>query len=88
MTNIIEIKNLYKSFGEIVAVNDLSINVKKGQLYAFLGLNGAGKSTTISIMCGHQSKDSGKIFIDGVDLDKDLDKVKSEIGVVFQFSAL
>ena len=88
MTNIIEIKNLYKSFGEIVAVNNLSINVKKGQLYAFLGLNGAGKSTTISIMCGHQSKDSGKIFIDGVDLDKDLDKVKSKIGVVFQFSAL
>lgn len=88
MTNIIQIKNLYKRFGEIVAVNNLSINVKKGQLYAFLGLNGAGKSTTISIMCGHQLKDSGKIFINGVDLDKNLDKVKSEIGVVFQFSAL
>lgn len=88
MDNIIEIKDLHKSFGDVHAVNGLSISVKKGQLYAFLGLNGAGKSTTISIMCGHETKDSGKIFIDGIDLDKDLDKVKSELGVVFQFSVL
>ena len=88
MSNIIEIKNLHKSFGEVHAVNDLSISVKKGQLFAFLGLNGAGKSTTISIMCGHETKDSGKIFIDGIDLDNDLDKVKSKIGVVFQVSVL
>lgn len=88
MDKIIEIKNLHKSFGDIHAVNGLSISVKRGQLFAFLGLNGAGKSTTISIMCGHETKDSGKIFIDGIDLDENLDKVKSEIGVVFQFSAL
>lgn len=88
MDNIIEINNLHKSFGDVHAVNGLSISVKRGQLFAFLGLNGAGKSTTISIMCGHETKDDGKIFIDGIDLDKDLDKVKSEIGVVFQFSAL
>ena len=88
MNNIIEIKNLNKSFGNIKAVDDLNIKVKKGQLYAFLGLNGAGKSTTISIMCGHLEKDSGKVFIDGLDLDKDLDKVKAKLGVVFQFSAL
>lgn len=88
MENIIEIRDLHKSFGEIHAVNGLGINVKKGQLYAFLGLNGAGKSTTISIMCGHESKDSGQIFIDGINLDKNLDKIKSKIGVVFQFSAM
>lgn len=88
MDDIIQIKNLHKSFGDIHAVNDLSINVKRGQLFAFLGLNGAGKSTTISIMCGHQTKDSGEVFIDGKNLDKNLDEVKSEIGVVFQFSAL
>ena len=88
MNNIIEIKNLNKNFGNIKAVDDLKIKVKKGQLYAFLGLNGAGKSTTISIMCGHLEKDSGKVFIDGLDLDKDLDKVKAKLGVVFQFSAL
>lgn len=88
MENIIEIKNLHKSFGNVHAVNGLNIEVKRGQLYAFLGLNGAGKSTTISIMCGHETKDKGEIFIDGFDLDKNLDKVKSEIGVVFQFSSL
>lgn len=86
--NMIEIKDLHKSFKDVHAVNGLSINVKKGQLFAFLGLNGAGKSTTISIMCGHEVKDSGKVFIDGIDLDENLDKVKSEMGVVFQFSAL
>lgn len=88
MDNVIEIKNLYKSFGEVKAVNDLSIKVKKGQLYAFLGLNGAGKSTTISIMCGQLEKDKGEVYIDGLDLDKELDKVKSKLGVVFQFSVL
>lgn len=88
MENIIEIKNLHKSFGQIHAVNGLNINVKKGQLFAFLGLNGAGKSTTISIMCGHETKDSGEIYIDNINLDENLDKIKSKIGVVFQFSAL
>lgn len=88
MDNIIEIKDLHKSFGDVHAVNGLSITVERGQLFAFLGLNGAGKSTTISIMCGHETKDHGKIYIDGFDLDENLDKVKSEIGVVFQFSVL
>ena len=59
MENIIEIKNLNKSFGDVHAVNDLSFHVKKGELFAFLGVNGAGKSTTISIMCGSLKKDSG-----------------------------
>lgn len=88
MDNIIEIKNLHKSFGEIKAVDNLSIKVKTGQLYAFLGLNGAGKSTTISIMCGHLEKDKGEVYIDGLDLNKDLDTIKSKLGVVFQFSVL
>lgn len=88
MENIIEIKNLNKSFNEVKAVQNLSIKVKKGQLYAFLGLNGAGKSTTISIMCGHLKKDSGKVFINGEDLDENLDKIKNTLGVVFQFSCL
>ena len=52
MENIIEIKNLNKSFGEVHAVNDLSFNVKKGELFAFLGVNGAGKSTTFKLLCG------------------------------------
>lgn len=58
LENVIEIKNLHKSFGEVKAVNDLSFSVKKGELFAFLGENGAGKSTTISIICGQLQKDS------------------------------
>ena len=65
MQNIIEINNLDKSFQDVHAVNDLSLRVKEGELFAFLGVNGAGKSTTISIMCGMLSIDGGKIFIDG-----------------------
>lgn len=86
--NIIEISNLHKSFGDIKAVNDLSFNVKKGELFAFLGVNGAGKSTTINIMCGQLSKDSGKIIIDGKNIDKDLYEIKNKLGVVFQGSVL
>lgn len=86
--NVIEIKNLHKTFGEIKAVNDLSFNVKKGELFAFLGVNGAGKSTTINIMCGQLSKNEGSIFINSKDLDKEVDSIKSDLGVVFQSSLL
>lgn len=88
MRKIIEIKNLNKSFGEVKAVRDLSFHVKEGELFAFLGINGAGKSTTINIMCGQLPKDSGSVTISGVDLDQDTDSIKREIGVVFQSSAL
>lgn len=88
MNNIIQIDNLSKSFGDVKAVQDLSFRVKKGELFAFLGINGAGKSTTINIMCGQLSKDSGSIVIDGHDLDKNMYLIKSELGVVFQNSVL
>lgn len=88
MDNIIEIKNLYKSFGEIKAVNDLSFKVKAGELFAFLGENGAGKSTTISILCGYLQKDAGEVVIDGENLDQALSSVKTKLGVVFQNSVL
>lgn len=84
MKNIIEIKNLNKSFGDIKAVNDLSFSVKEGELFAFLGVNGAGKSTTINILCGQLAKDSGTVTVGGVSTDDNLQKIKSEIGVVFQ----
>lgn len=86
--NIIEIKNLKKYFGNIKAVDDISFSVKKGSLFAFLGLNGAGKSTTINIICGDYGKDSGNVFVDGIDIDKDLDKIKTKLGVVYQDSIL
>lgn len=88
MKKIIEINNLNKSFGEVKAVQDLTLSVREGELFAFLGINGAGKSTTINIMCGQLSKDSGDIVIDGYDLDKNMDMVKKEIGIVFQSSVL
>ena len=61
MKQVIKISNLHKSFGDVHAVNDLSFEVRKGELFAFLGVNGAGKSTTISIMCGNLQKDSGHV---------------------------
>ncbi len=88
MQNIIEINNLDKSFQDVHAVNDLSLRVKEGELFAFLGVNGAGKSTTISIMCGMLAKDGGKVFIDGKDVDKDMLEITKELGVVFQNTVL
>lgn len=88
MENIIEIYNLNKSFRDVKAVQDLSFRVKRGELFAFLGVNGAGKSTTISIMCGCLGKDSGKVVVNGTDLDENVDAVKKDLGVVFQNSVL
>ena len=88
MKKIIQIDHLSKSFGDVKAVQDLSFRVKKGELFAFLGVNGAGKSTTINIMCGQLSKDSGDILIDGHNLDHELDTIKRKLGVVFQNSVL
>jgi len=86
--NILKIENLVKSYGSVVAVNNISFEVAKGSLFAFLGINGAGKSTTINIICSILSKDSGKIFVSGYDLDKDPFAIKREIGIVFQTSVL
>lgn len=88
MKDIIQIEHLSKSFANVKAVQDLSFRVKEGELFAFLGINGAGKSTTINIMCGQLSKDRGSIMINGHDLDKDKEAVKRELGVVFQNSVL
>ncbi|MGN1132454.1 MAG: ABC transporter ATP-binding protein [Ruminococcus sp.] len=88
MGNIIEISHLCKSFGDVKAVQDVSFTVKEGELFAFLGVNGAGKNTTISIMCGQLAKDKGSVVINGKDTDHNMDEIKSELGVVFQNSVL
>ncbi len=85
---IIEIEHLSKHFGAVHAVQDLSFQVREGELFAFLGINGAGKSTTISILCGQLAKDAGTVRIGGVNLDRDPDAVKRSLGVVFQNSVL
>lgn len=88
MNNMIEISHLSKRFGDVKAVEDLSFRVKEGELFAFLGINGAGKSTTINIMCGQLAKDSGTVQIGGRELEKNLDQIKNSLGVVFQNSVL
>lgn len=88
MEHIIEIQNLSKSFGDVKAVQNLSFCVKKGELFAFLGVNGAGKSTTISILCGQLSRDAGSVMVCGQDVDHDMDRIKRQLGVVFQNSVL
>lgn len=88
MSNTIEINHLCKSYGEIKAVQDLSFRVKEGELFAFLGINGAGKSTTINIICGQLAKDGGSVRICGIDSDRDPDSIKHSLGVVFQNSVL
>ena len=88
MADIIRIEHLNKSFGDVRAVNDLSFRVKQGELFAFLGVNGAGKSTTISILCGQLRKDSGNVWIKGIEADKAGNQTKRMFGVVFQDSVL
>lgn len=87
MENIIEINALNKRFGDVQAVKNLSFRVKKGELFAFLGVNGAGKSTTINIMCGQLAADSGSVLVCGGDIRRS-DEVKTRLGVVFQSSVL
>ena len=88
MKKVIEIKDLYKKFGDVEAVRGLSFSVNEGELFAFLGVNGAGKSTTISIICGELSMDSGTVLVNGHDASSDIDKIKRDLGVVFQSSVL
>lgn len=84
----LSIEHLSKSYGDRKAVNDITFQVKKGSLFAFLGINGAGKSTTINIICSILSKDAGKIIVNGRDIDEQPYEIKRDIGIVFQTSVL
>lgn len=88
MQNILEISNVSKSFEKIKAVDNISFKVKKGEMFAYLGVNGAGKSTTISMICGTLKSDRGKIIVCGKDINKNSNYIKNNIGVVFQNSVL
>ncbi len=88
MKPIIEIKDLKKYFGEVKAVDGISFSVKENELFAFLGQNGAGKSTTISIICGQLLSDHGTVTVNGNDIKKNMNVIKRDIGVVFQHSVL
>jgi len=84
MNEILRIESLIKNYGDLTAVNGLSLSVNEGELFAFLGPNGAGKSTTINILCTILPKTEGEITINGYRLGKDDEKIRKSIGVVFQ----
>ena len=88
MNNIIKIDKVSKSYGSLKAVNNLSFLVKEGEFFSFLGINGAGKSTTINMICGELSKDQGSIEVCGEEVDGNNTSLKEKIGVVFQDSLL
>lgn len=86
--NAIEVKNLVKNYDNVKAINDISFTVEEGSFFAFLGENGAGKSTTINILCTALKKTAGKVYVAGLDIDSDENKIKDKIGIVFQGSTL
>ena len=88
MNDILEVRHLVKRFGDVTAVDDLSFRVREGELFAFLGVNGAGKSTTIHILCGQLARDGGSVRVCGADPDEAPEQLRRSLGVVFQSSVL
>lgn len=86
MNTIISVKHLKKNYGSFEAVKDISFDVYEGEIFGLLGPNGAGKSTTLEIIETLRDKTSGKIIVDGLDLDKSPNEIKKIIGVQLQTS--
>ena len=86
--NIIEVMNLTKKYGEVVAVNNVSFEVKEGEIFGLLGPNGAGKTTLISMLCTLLRPTSGTAKVNGFDIVKEEDEVRKSIGIVFQDPSL
>lgn len=82
---MLEIKNLYKSYGKFTAVNGLNLDVQEGEIFGFVGPNGAGKTTTMKIICGLLDATSGEVYVDGVDAIRDSKKLKENIGYMPDF---
>src|SRR6476659_5156636 len=81
---VIETENLSRRFGHLVAVRDVSLRVKRGEIFGVLGPNGAGKSTTIRMLCGILDPTSGRGTVVGYDIAKDSERIKSRIGYMTQ----
>lgn len=85
--NEIIVEGLVKRFRDVTAVNGLNLEIRKGEFFGFLGPNGAGKTTTISILCGLLAPTEGVVHIGGLDIRKDIHRIKERIGVCPQESA-
>jgi len=88
MSKVIEVEHLVKRFGAIVAVDDISFDVEEGEIFGFLGPNGAGKTTTINIVCTLMKPTSGRATLNGYDVRRQQNQVRSSLGLVFQDPSL
>lgn len=88
MEEIIKVEHLKKYFQRIKAVDDISFAVEKGELFGFLGVNGAGKSTTIRMLCTLSAPTEGRVTVEGLELGRDNEEIKRRIGVVYQNNCL
>lgn len=88
MEPIIQVEHLKKYYKEVRAVDDVSFAVERGELFGFLGVNGAGKSTTINMLCTLQEPTAGDVVINGLTLGKENEQIKRHIGVVYQNNCL
>ena len=88
METAIQVTHLKKYFQEIKAVDDISFSVPKGEFFGFLGINGAGKSTTINMLCTLLEPTAGEAWLNGLKIGKDNEKIKKHIGVVYQNNCL
>lgn len=88
MNSIIEVRDLVKEYGDLVAVRGISFAVERGEIFGFLGPNGAGKTTTINILCTLLAPTSGSAVLDGCDVVKNRERVRESIGLVFQDPSL
>jgi ABC-2 type transport system ATP-binding protein len=84
MPNAIDVRRLTRRFGAFLAVDDVSFDVRRGEIFGFLGSNGAGKSTTIRMLCGLLRPTSGTALVDGIDVSANPEGVKQRIGYMSQ----
>jgi ABC-2 type transport system ATP-binding protein len=88
MPFMIEINHLYKSYGKQLVLDDINLSIHKGEITGLLGPNGAGKTTLVSILIGIMPRDKGDIFIDGMDIDKNLPEIQTICSIVPQNLAI
>jgi ABC-2 type transport system ATP-binding protein len=88
MDTVVEVRGLTKRYGDLVAVNEISFEIEKGEIFGLLGPNGAGKTTTVEMIEGLRKPDSGSIKVCGIDTSKGIDKVKEFIGVQLQTTTI